>query len=82
MSRRENYYKMAEISVEELVKKIGSRYGLVRIVAQRASRLFSGEKKLVETDSKNPVTIALEEITQDKIKHIEKVKTKKKKEKN
>jgi len=73
---------MAEISVEELVKKIGSRYGLVRIVAQRASRLFSGEKKLVETDSKNPVTIALEEITQDKIKHIEKVKTKKKKEKN
>jgi len=73
---------MAEISVEELVKKIGSRYGLVRIVAQRASRLFSGEKKLVETDSRNPVTIALEEITQDKIKHIEKVKTKKKKEKN
>jgi len=73
---------MAEISVEELVKKIGSRYGLVRIVAQRAGRLFSGEKKLVETDSKNPITIALEEITQDKIKHMEKVKTKKKKGKN
>lgn len=73
---------MAKISIEDLVKKIGSRYGLVGITAQRAAQLFSGEKKLVETDSKNPITIALEEITQDKIKYVGKVKIKKKKGKN
>ncbi|MFQ3548669.1 MAG: DNA-directed RNA polymerase subunit omega [Armatimonadota bacterium] len=40
----------------------GSRYGLVTLAAKRAKQLKAGAHPLIQTDSKNPLTIALEEI--------------------
>ena len=46
-----------------------SRYTLVMIVAKRARQLVDGSKPLVETNSSKPVTIAIEELLQDKIEY-------------
>lgn len=48
------------------VKK-GSRYALVMAVAKRAKQLKDGAPKLVECKSKNPITIAMEEIASGKL---------------
>ena len=47
-----------------------SRYSLVIAVAKRAKQLKEGAPKLVESRSKNPITIALEEIAQGKVEVI------------
>lgn len=46
-----------------------SRYTLVMIVAKRARQIIDGSKPLVETNSSKPVTIAIEELLQDKIEY-------------
>ena len=46
----------------------GSRYALVALAAKRAKQISSGAPILVDTQSKNPLTIALEEIAAGKIK--------------
>ncbi|MHB0913319.1 MAG: DNA-directed RNA polymerase subunit omega [Armatimonadota bacterium] len=45
-----------------------SRYSLVIAVAKRAKQLREGAPRLVEIKSKNHITIALEEISQGKVK--------------
>ena len=40
----------------------GSKYSLVVLAAKRAKQLKSGAAPLVDTDSRNPLTVALEEI--------------------
>ena len=42
--------------------KIGSRFAMVMAVAKRAKQIREGSPKLVECRSKNPITIAMEEI--------------------
>ena len=54
---RINYYKFVD-----------SKYKLVHIISQRAKQLLKGADPLVETDSKKPTTIALEEFVQGKLK--------------
>lgn len=44
-----------------------SRYSLVIAVAKRAKELKEGAPRLVEIKSKNPITIALEEIARGKV---------------
>lgn len=46
----------------ESLKKVGSKYKLVLMAAQRAKQLRAGMKPLIETESTNPLTIAFEEI--------------------
>lgn len=54
-------------SVNELTKKADSRYTLVMLASKRARQLVDGAKPYIDTDSNKPVSIAIEEIRQDKI---------------
>jgi DNA-directed RNA polymerase subunit omega len=44
-----------------------SKYALVIVAAKRARQIKDGARKLVDTRSANPLTVALEEIAQDAI---------------
>lgn len=60
---------MAEISRDELIKRVGSVYKLCNLAAMRAMELNAGMKKLVESHPKDKVTsIAIREIAEDKVK--------------
>lgn len=53
-------------SIDELVKKVGSKYSLVVAASRRARQLRDGEKCLVkEPKSNKDVGVALEEIYED-----------------
>lgn len=54
---------MADVPNEN-VEGIGSRYALVMAVAKRAKQIREGSPKLVECKSKNPITVALQEIAE------------------
>jgi len=45
----------------------GSKFALVTLAAKRAKQLKSGARSLVDTDSRNPLTVALEEIAAGKV---------------
>lgn len=61
---------MIDISIDELVEKVDSRYSLVTIISKRARQLIAGEEPLVYTKSIKPVSVAIEEFYVDKIKPI------------
>jgi len=50
-----------------LREKVDSRYSLVVIAAKRARQLLEGAPRLVDIDSTKPVTVALQELAQDKL---------------
>lgn len=54
-------------SINELLKKVDSRYTLVMLVSKRARQIVDGSKPYVEVNSNKPVTIAIQEIAEDKI---------------
>lgn len=58
---------MLNPSFQELREKGDSRYTLVMLVAKRARKIVENAEPLVETNSKKPVSIALEEVLADKI---------------
>lgn len=58
---------MINPSILQLLEKVDNRYALVSITAKRARQLIGGDKKLIEIDSKKPVTIAINEIYEGKI---------------
>ena len=58
---------MIYISDKELLEKAGGMYKLTQLISQRAKELNKGAKKLVEIDSANFITIALEELKQGKL---------------
>ena len=53
--------------VEELIERMGGSYDLVVAAAQRAKQLRDGARPLVDIESKNTLTIALQEIAEGKI---------------
>lgn len=53
--------------LNELLTKVDNRYTLAVFAAKRAREIIDGEPALVECDSNKPVTIALEEINQNKL---------------
>jgi DNA-directed RNA polymerase subunit omega len=57
---------MARITVEDSLKKIPSRFSLVRIASERARVLLKGAKPLVESKNRVVVT-ALREIAAGKV---------------
>ncbi|MCL6449825.1 MAG: DNA-directed RNA polymerase subunit omega [Acetobacteraceae bacterium] len=59
---------MLEPSLDALVKKVDSKYTLVVAAAKRARELVDGKQPSIEAKSTQPVTIALEEISQGQIK--------------
>ncbi len=58
---------MLNPSFNQLAEKGDSRYTLVMVTAKRARQIIEGAEPLVHTTSKKPVSIALEEVMQDKI---------------
>lgn len=54
-------------SLDELDDKFGSQFDLVIAAAKRAEQIKEGAPALVETDSRNPLTIALQEIAAGKV---------------
>ncbi|MER3455360.1 MAG: DNA-directed RNA polymerase subunit omega [candidate division GAL15 bacterium] len=48
--------------IETLLERVPNKYLLVVLAAKRARELRSGQLPLVDVDSQNPVTVALEEI--------------------
>ena len=56
-----------KVSLEDLMKKSSSLFGLVICAAARANELASGEQPLIQTKSKKISTIALEEIAKFKV---------------
>ena len=46
---------------------IDSKFRLAILAAKRAKQLVGGNKKRIDTDAENPLTIALEEIYEGKI---------------
>ncbi|AIF51942.1 MULTISPECIES: DNA-directed RNA polymerase subunit omega [unclassified Pelosinus] len=58
---------MIHPSLDVLVTKVDSKYTLVVLAAKRARELMDGSVPMVESKSNKQVTIALEEVAQDKI---------------
>ena len=58
---------MAYIPLEELTRKNRSLFRLVLSAAERANEINSGAKPLMDTHSKNPTTVALQEFAQGKV---------------
>lgn len=58
---------MINPSLDVLVTKVDSKYTLVVLAAKRAREIMDGTTPLVDSKSNKQVTIALEEVAQDKI---------------
>ncbi|WP_312203128.1 DNA-directed RNA polymerase subunit omega [Anaerospora hongkongensis] len=58
---------MIHPSLDSLVSKVDSKYTLVTLSAKRAREIMSGDPAAVESKSNKPVTLALEEISQNKV---------------
>ncbi len=56
--------------ITELVKKTGSRYALVIETAKRTRQLVEGAQKLSDVDTSKDVTVAVNEIYEDKIEFV------------
>lgn len=54
-------------SINDLLKKVDSRYTLVMLVSKRARQLVEGQIPLTEVKTNKPVSIAVQEIADDKI---------------
>ena len=60
---------MSYLPREKIFKNGDSIYKVTLLAAKRAIELSNGAQKLVETNSKKSSTIALEEISQGKVKY-------------
>jgi len=58
---------MARITVEDCLKRVGSRFELVILAARRAKMIMKGAKALVDADNR-PIVTALREVAVGKVK--------------
>ncbi len=58
---------MRLLPVEILERLYGTRYGIVVVTAKRVMRIREGSQPLVETEARNPLTIALLELAAGKV---------------
>ena len=58
---------MIEPPVEDLLQKVDSRFTLVSLAAKRARQLTAGSFRRVEVDTNKNVTVAVNEIYNDKV---------------
>ncbi|QSX06865.1 DNA-directed RNA polymerase subunit omega [Sedimentibacter sp. zth1] len=61
---------MHKVSLDELYGMVNSKYSLVTIVSKRARQIIEGDNPRVYTKTIKPVSIAIEEFSEDKIKPI------------
>jgi len=57
-------------SIGSLLEKVDSRYTLVVVTSKRARQLVDGAPKLAKCSSDKPVTIAINEIDENKITYV------------
>ncbi len=57
---------MARISVEDCLKEVSNRFGLVLLASARTKQLYKGSKPRVQTDNKE-IVLALREIAAGKV---------------
>jgi len=62
---------LVQPTLEQLLPKVESRYTLAMLVAKRTRQLVDGAQPMVDSDSPNLVTLACEEVFQDKVVCIE-----------
>jgi len=55
--------------LEALLERVDNKYALVIIAAKRARQIKEGALSVVDLDTRNPVTAALEEIAAGKIRY-------------
>lgn len=60
---------MLNPSFDHVLEKGDSRYTLVMLTAKRARQIVEGSEPLVDTKSNKPVTVAIEEIIEGKVKY-------------
>lgn len=60
---------MIKPPLEALLDRVANKYALVIVAAKRARQLKEGALPLVDVESTNPVTVALEEIAAGKIRY-------------
>ena len=58
---------MVKPTTAELLEKTDSKFRLVIGTAKRARQIAEGEKKLTDVEEEAPVTIAANEIEEDKV---------------
>jgi DNA-directed RNA polymerase subunit omega len=58
---------MAQVPIEDLLKRCGSIYRLVILAAKRAKELADGSPALVEVHHRKATSVALDEILQGKV---------------
>lgn len=61
---------MLNPSLIDLLKNGESKYTLVMVTSKRARQIIDGAKPLVDTNSSKPVTIALEELLENKLEYV------------
>ena len=69
-SARNGKSTMINPGIGKLLTKVDSRYTLVVVVAKRARQLNEGSNKLVDCSSEKAVTVAVDEVSEDKITYI------------
>jgi DNA-directed RNA polymerase subunit omega len=58
---------MVNLSADGVENKVGSKYSLVIAVAKRAKQIREGSPIMVDSESTNPIVIAMEEIAAGKV---------------
>ena len=58
---------MDKSEIDHLAEKFGGRFKLTVLIQKRVRELVKGAQKLVETEQKNLIDVALEEIRQGKV---------------
>ena len=56
-----------ELKEEHIVKKVGGRFKLSTLIQKRLVALNKGSRALVETGSRDKMSVVIQEIIQDKI---------------
>ena len=52
---------------DEIVNKVGGRFGLTALIQKRIAELIDGSRPLVERNGMSDLEVVIEEIMQDKI---------------
>ncbi len=67
-------------AVTDLLKKVDNRYSLVIMTAKRARQIAEGEMPMTTMEDKSPVSLAVDEIYEDKVYRINEEENKEKNE--
>lgn len=62
---------MVKPSVTELLKKVDNRYTLAVMSSKRARQIASGDPAMTKVKEESPVTLAVNEIAEGKVRKVE-----------